>query len=70
MTSNPDPMSSLIDEVASALIDAARTRTPRAPIQDLLPPGNVAAAYRVQARVTERAVAGGRRIVGRKIGLT
>ena len=70
MTSNPDPMSSLIDEVASALIDAARTRTPRAPIKDLLPPGTVAAAYRVQARVTERAVAGGRRIVGRKIGLT
>jgi 2-keto-4-pentenoate hydratase len=61
---------SLIDEVASALIDAARTRTPRAPVKDLLPPGDVAAAYRVQARVTERAIAAGRRIVGRKIGLT
>ena len=70
MTDHAAATEQTIDIVASALIEAARTATPRAPIKDLLPPGDAAAAYRVQARVTERAVADGRRIVGRKIGLT
>lgn len=59
-----------IADVAARLIEAARTRTPIAPIKTLLGDGDVRAAYAVQERVTHDAVARGRRIVGRKIGLT
>jgi 2-keto-4-pentenoate hydratase len=59
-----------IEAVADALMEAARTRTPRPPIREMLPANDAGAAYRVQATVTARAVADGRRIVGRKIGLT
>jgi 2-keto-4-pentenoate hydratase len=62
--------SKTIESVAEALMEATRTRTPRAPIRDMLPANDSHAAYRVQARVTSLAVADGRRIVGRKIGLT
>ncbi len=49
---------------------AAGRRTPCAPVRDLLPPGDVDAAYQVQlANVGER-IAAGARVVGRKIGLT
>ncbi len=70
MIPTTDATRQAIDEVAAALITATRTRTPRAPIKKLLPPNDVVAAYRVQAKVTERALADGRRLVGRKIGLT
>lgn len=59
-----------IDAVASILHDAARTGRPCEPIKAMLPTGDIQAAYAVQARLTERAVKTGRRIVGRKIGLT
>ena len=70
MISSTEATPQAIDEVATALIAAALTRTPRAPIKEMLPPHDVAAAYRVQAKVTARALADGRRLVGRKIGLT
>lgn len=59
-----------IQDVATQLIDAARTRTPIAPIKDAFAAGDVRSAYAVQQAVTAHAVASGRRIVGRKIGLT
>ena len=59
-----------IERAAAALADAARTATPCAPIRDLLPAGDLAAAYAVQNRLTAQALERGRRIVGRKIGLT
>ena len=59
-----------IDRVAAALFEAARSGTPCPPIKDMLPPNDTAGAYAVQAQLTARAVASGRRIVGRKIGLT
>lgn len=59
-----------IERAAAALLEAARTATPCPPIKDLLPPGDLVAAYAVQSRITAQAIAGGRRIVGRKIGLT
>jgi 2-keto-4-pentenoate hydratase len=62
--------SAAIDEVAKRLMQAARTATPCAPIRDLLPAGDTVAAYAVQQRITDQAVASGRRLVGRKIGLT
>jgi 2-keto-4-pentenoate hydratase len=59
-----------IDAVANLLEEAARSATPCAPVKSLLPEGDIDAAYAVQAEVTARAVRKGRRIVGRKIGLT
>ena len=70
MTSSTEATPKAIDDVANALFVAARTRTPRPPIKEMLPPNDVVAAYRVQAKVTERVLTGGRRLVGRKIGLT
>mgnify|MGYP001765496467 CR=1 FL=1 len=66
MTTSPQT----IREAADRLHAAATSRTPIAPIRDLLAPGDVEAAYAVQAINTERALASGRRLVGRKIGLT
>jgi 2-keto-4-pentenoate hydratase len=59
-----------IERAAAALADAARTARPCAPIRDLLPAGDLEAAYAVQNRLTAQALERGRRIVGRKIGLT
>jgi 2-keto-4-pentenoate hydratase len=58
-----------VDAVASALYDAYRTG-PVAPIRDRLPSGDVDAAYAVQQANVARWVEDGRRVVGRKIGLT
>lgn len=61
---------SAIADVAARLIEATRTRRPIAPIKDSLAAGDVRAAYAVQEQITAHGVAAGRRIVGRKIGLT
>jgi 2-keto-4-pentenoate hydratase len=55
---------------AERLQEAQRTRTPCPPVRDLLPDASVATAYAVQELLTRARVAGGGRIVGRKIGLT
>jgi 2-keto-4-pentenoate hydratase len=60
---------SSIMEAADRLFDAA-AGVPCQPIRELLPDDDLDAAYAVQDINTERAVAAGRRIVGRKIGLT
>ncbi len=49
---------------------AAMTGTPCTPVRDLLPPCDLDAAYAVQDLNTHRALAAGRRLAGRKIGLT
>jgi 2-keto-4-pentenoate hydratase len=59
-----------IETAAERLHQAALSGLPCAPVRDLLPAGDLAAAYAVQARNTARALAAGRRLVGRKIGLT
>lgn len=56
--------------IADRLEEAARTATPVAPIAGDLPERSVQAAYRVQEINTRRALERGRRLVGRKIGLT
>lgn len=58
------------DSISRRLRTAERDRTAIAPIRDELPPGDVDAAYAVQAITTAAALAEGRRLVGRKIGLT
>ena len=64
------PHSDVITRVAQQLFDAASSGVPIPPVRTLLPEGDVPAAYAVQHLNTERALAAGRRLVGRKIGLT
>ncbi len=59
-----------IEEAARRLWDAARTGTPCAPVRELIEDGDIDAAYAVQEINTLRAVEAGRRLTGRKIGLT
>jgi len=61
---------SAIEAAAERLSDAAADRIACAPVADLLGPDDIDAAYQVQYRLTERRLAAGGRIVGRKIGLT
>ncbi|MFD6418656.1 2-keto-4-pentenoate hydratase [Streptomyces sp. NPDC060194] len=49
---------------------AARERVPCPPVRALIGTSDVGTAYAVQRRNLERAAAGGRRVAGRKIGLT
>ena len=56
--------------IASRLRQAADSGKAIGPIRDELQAGGVAAAYAVQQANTEHYLAQGRRLVGRKIGLT
>lgn len=60
----------LIEAAADRLAGATLKGVACAPVADLLGASDVDAAYRVQRLLTERRLAGGARIVGRKIGLT
>jgi 2-keto-4-pentenoate hydratase len=66
--SDPVP-SETISELAERL-RASYAAEPIPPIRDELPAGDAEIAYRVQEVNTEHWLAGGRRLVGRKIGLT
>jgi len=70
----PAPGAAVTDDVvataAERLRDAAATRTPCAPVRDLIGATDVHAAYRVQSLLTAGRVAEGAQVVGRKIGLT
>jgi 2-keto-4-pentenoate hydratase len=59
-----------IVEAAEQLRRAHETHAPCQPVRDLLPLDDVAAAYAVQETNTEHRLRSGRRLVGRKIGLT
>lgn len=59
-----------IAQAADLLYHASTTGKPVPPIRDLLPEGTVDTAYAVQEINTKRALDAGRRLVGRKIGLT
>ena len=60
----------IVQDVAARLRQAAETGKPIPPIREVLEGGGVAAAYAVQQANTDHAVKQGRRLVGRKIGLT
>ena len=64
----------MTDETARAIADelwaAAQSRKPIAPIRERLPVGAIDRAYAAQDMNTRRALDQGRRLVGRKIGLT
>ncbi|MFJ5264871.1 2-keto-4-pentenoate hydratase [Streptomyces sp. NPDC088387] len=59
-----------VAKAAAVLEEAADTGVPCPPVRGLLPEADVLTAYAVQRRHVERALAQGRRPVGRKIGLT
>ena len=61
---------SQIEDAALRLRDAAAMASPIAPIRDLISAGGVAAAYAVQETNTRYFLDNGRRLVGRKTGLT
>ncbi|KAF1685105.1 2-keto-4-pentenoate hydratase [Pseudoxanthomonas broegbernensis] len=59
-----------VREAARLLGQAARTATACDPVKPLIETDGIDAAYTVQHLLTEEALAGGRRLVGRKVGLT
>jgi 2-keto-4-pentenoate hydratase len=63
-------VSDQIARAAERLGNAQRDHVPCAPIRDLLAPGDVEAAYAVQSKNNDDAIARGRRTVGWKVGLT
>ncbi|MFC8176590.1 2-keto-4-pentenoate hydratase [Streptomyces sp. NPDC057325] len=64
------PENTVVEAAAERLERARRTGVPCAPVRDLLPAGDLDAAYAVQSLLTERRLAAGRRITGWKVGLT
>src|SRR4051812_39868692 len=72
-TASPDVAQSRTAAATAAvnrLQQAAYTRVPCAPVRDLIGADDVNLAYAVQRQLTERRLAEGARVVGRKIGLT
>lgn len=57
-------------KAADALAEATRTRVATPPLRPLFDEGDLEAAYAVQRLNVQRGLAAGRRLVGRKIGLT
>ncbi|MBL1101044.1 2-keto-4-pentenoate hydratase [Streptomyces coffeae] len=66
----PSTDSDGIAEAAQRLWNARVSNRPCAPIRTLLGAGDIEAAYAVQEANTRRSLSDGRRLVGRKIGLT
>ena len=64
------PLVNAIDKAAARLSASTVDRQPCAPVRDLIGSDDLVAAYAVQDRQTEAALAAGRHLVGRKIGLT
>ena len=63
-------MTNAIEQAAERLWQAHASASPCAPVRELIGAGDVEAAYAVQQRNTQRWLAQGRRLAGRKIGLT
>ncbi|GGI98395.1 2-keto-4-pentenoate hydratase [Streptomyces brasiliensis] len=64
------PSPSDIAAAAERVAEAFASGVPCAPVRDLIGRDDLGAAYAVQAALTERRLAAGASIVGRKIGLT
>lgn len=60
----------VVVDAAERLREAARRRVPCLPVRDLIGRDDLDAAYAVQQLLTQYRVAGGARVIGRKIGLT
>ncbi|MEV0185654.1 2-keto-4-pentenoate hydratase [Streptomyces sp. NPDC050625] len=66
----PDAVPPAVVKAADALAEAARTGAACPPVRTLFDHGDIDIAYAVQRLNLQRGQADGRRIVGRKIGLT
>jgi 2-keto-4-pentenoate hydratase len=64
------PPNGHVEAAADRLLTAVATGTPCPPVRDLIGRADVETAYAVQRLLTERRLAGGATVVGRKIGLT
>lgn len=60
----------VVSQAAAALWSAAADARPCPPVRSLIGESDLATAYAVQGRVTERRLREGARLIGRKIGLT
>lgn len=69
MSGDMDSLEQRIDQAAARLERAAATRVPCAPVRDLIG-SDVDSAYQVQSRNIASLTKEGRRVIGRKIGLT
>lgn len=67
---HPDAHPPAVVKAADLLEEAARTRAACPPVRTLLDAGDLDAAYAVQQLNVRRGLDAGRRLVGRKIGLT
>lgn len=63
-------ISAAVERAAERLARAANEGVACAPVREILPDGDLDAAYAVQKINTDRFLSSGRRLVGRKIGLT
>ncbi|MGX1354135.1 2-keto-4-pentenoate hydratase [Bradyrhizobium elkanii] len=63
-------MNAIVDKLATRLQEAESARRAIDPIAAEIGAGNIEIAYAVQSEVTRRGLFAGRRLVGRKIGLT
>jgi len=61
---------SAIAQAAARLLAAQEHSIPCKPVRDLIGSNDIAAAYAVQTQIVDHFVAHGRRVVGRKVGLT
>ncbi|MDO5700554.1 MAG: fumarylacetoacetate hydrolase family protein [Bowdeniella nasicola] len=66
----PTPRSAQLAEAARDLWEAYQTRQPIAPLRESLPGLTLEEAYVIQQLQEEQVTSAGRRVVGRKIGLT
>ncbi len=70
VNTTPPATTTTLSAAADRLELAARRCEPCSPVRDLIGGSDAASAYAVQQQLTDRRVAAGSRVVGRKVGLT